>query len=215
MGRSFASIAFTDAVRAEQEALGSRAHYARVEQAGASDDVLTEREASYLRAARSLFIGSVNEDGWPYIQHRGGPAGFVQVLDGGRTLAFAELAGNRQHVTLGNLRGDNRVSLFVPDYLERKRLKLFGHARVVSRGDDAALIDRLAEAAGGQADAALVIGIAGFDWNCPKHIPRLIPEELMLEALGEASRRIAALEAQLPRPSMRRMLEPTAAAIFA
>jgi len=214
MGRHFASIAFTDAVRAEQEALGSRAHYARMEQAGADDAALTARETAYLRATRSLFIGSVNEDGWPYIQHRGGPAGFVQVLEEGRALAFAELAGNRQHVTQGNLRGEARVSLFVPDYLERKRLKLFGRARLVTRAEDPTLVDRLAEAAGGQADAALVISVAGFDWNCPQHIPRLIPEELLMEALGEASRRIAALEAQLPRPAMRRMLAPMAATVF-
>ncbi|MGG5818753.1 pyridoxamine 5'-phosphate oxidase family protein [Falsiroseomonas sp. HW251] len=200
MGRHFAAIAFTDAVRAEQEALGSRAAYARVEQSGAVDDVLTAREAAYLGAARSLFVASVNADGWPYIQHRGGPAGFVQVLEGGRAFGFADLSGNRQHVTLGNLRGDDRVSLIVPDYLERRRLKLFGRARLVTREEDPALVARLAEAAGAPAGRALVIGVAGYDWNCPQHIPRLIPEEMVAETLGAAARRIAALEEELRQP---------------
>ena len=197
MGRQYAKIAFTEAVRAEQQALGSRASYARIEEAGAEDDMLGEREAAYLGASRSLFIASVNESGWPYIQHRGGPAGFVQVMDGGRALGFADLAGNRQHVTLGNLAGADRVSLIVPDYLERRRLKLFGHARLVTRAEDAALVERLAEAAGAQAGRALVVQVAGFDWNCPKHIPRLVPEEMVAEALDAAARRIAALEAAL------------------
>jgi predicted pyridoxine 5'-phosphate oxidase superfamily flavin-nucleotide-binding protein len=197
MGRHFASIAFTDSVRAEQEAIGSRASYARIEQAGADDGRLGAREADYLAAARTLFIASVNSDGWPYIQHRGGPAGFVQVLDGGGALGFADLPGNRQHVTLGNLRGEDRVSLIVPDYLNRRRLKLFGRASLVTRAENPALVERLAEAAGAPAGRALVVTVAGFDWNCPQHIPRLLPEAQVLEALGAAARRIAALEATL------------------
>ena len=203
MGRHFAAIAFTNAVRAEQEAIGSRAAYARIEAAGADDTVLGPRETAYLGAARSLFVASVNAVGWPYIQHRGGQAGFVQVLEDGRALGFADLAGNRQHVTLGNLRTEARVSLIVPDYFERRRLKLFGHARLVTRAEDAALVDHLAEAAGTQAGRALVISVAGFDWNCPQHIPRLVPEEKLADALGAAARRIAALEAALA-------LQPTA-----
>ncbi len=208
MGRHFASIAFTPAVRAEQEALGSRDHYARMEQSGAEDAVLTAREAAYLGAARSLFIASVNEEGWPYIQHRGGRAGFVQVLDGGRALGWAEMPGNRQHVTLGNLGREDRVSLIVPDYLERRRLKLFGRARLVTAAKEPMLVAGLAEAAGAAATRAMVIEVAGFDWNCPKYIPRLLPEELFIEALGEASRRIAALEAELRQPVARRKPTP-------
>ncbi len=197
MGRHFASIAFTDAVRAEQEAIGSRAAYARQEASGAEDGRLTAREAAYLGAARSLFMASVNAAGWPYIQHRGGPAGFVQVLDDGQALAFADLPGNRQHVTLGNLAGEARVALIVPDYLERRRLKLFGRARRVTRAEEPALVARLAEAAGAPAGRALIIEVAGFDWNCPQHIPRLIPEEMVEQALRAAAERIAALEASL------------------
>jgi predicted pyridoxine 5'-phosphate oxidase superfamily flavin-nucleotide-binding protein len=197
MGRHFAEIAFTGDVRAEQAAIGSRDAYARMERAGAPDDALGPREAAYLAEARSFFLASVNSEGWPYIQHRGGQAGFVQVLDDGGALGFADLDGNRQHVTLGNLRREDRVSLIVPDYLHRRRLKLFGHARLVTREADAALVDRLAEAAGRPAGRALVITVAGFDWNCPQHIPRLLPEEAVAEALGGAARRIAALEAAL------------------
>ncbi|HEV7265693.1 MAG TPA: pyridoxamine 5'-phosphate oxidase family protein [Falsiroseomonas sp.] len=196
MGRHFASIAFTEAVRAEQDAIGSRAGYARIEEGGAEDSRLGVREAAYLAAARTLFIASVNAAGWPYIQHRGGPAGFVQVIEGGAALAFADLAGNRQHVTLGNLQGEDRVSLIVPDYLERRRLKLFGRARRVTRAEDAPLVEHLAEAAGAPAGRALVVRIAGFDWNCPQHIPRLVPEEMVAAALGKAAQRIAALEAE-------------------
>jgi predicted pyridoxine 5'-phosphate oxidase superfamily flavin-nucleotide-binding protein len=208
MGRHFASIAFTDAVRAEQDAIGSRAAYARMESGGAEDSVLTAREATYLGAARTLFLASVNAGGWPYIQHRGGPAGFVQVLEDGRALAFADLAGNRQHVTLGNLRGADRVSLIVPDYLERRRLKLFGHARVVTRAQDPALVESLSQAAGAPAGRALVVEVAGYDWNCPQHIPRLIPEEMVAEALGAAATRIAELEAALAQPVSSRKPTP-------
>jgi predicted pyridoxine 5'-phosphate oxidase superfamily flavin-nucleotide-binding protein len=197
MGRHFAAIAFTDAVRAEQSAIGSRHGYGRMEAMGAADDRLGPDEAAYIAEARTAFLASVNAEGWPYIQHRGGPAGFLQVLEDGAVLGFADLAGNRQHVTLGNLRGENRVSLILPDYLNRRRLKLFGRARVVTRAEDAGLVERLAEAAGAPAGRALLIDVAGFDWNCPQHIPRLIPEAMVAEALHQAAQRIAALEAQL------------------
>ncbi len=197
MGRHFAGIAFTDAVRAEQEAIGSRTRYAAVEAAGAEDRVLGPREEAYLAEQRSLFLATVNAAGWPYIQHRGGPAGFLCVLDEGRAIGLADLAGNRQHVTLGNLRGDDRVSIIAVDYLQRRRLKLFGHARLVTRAEDAALVERLADAARAPAGRALVIAVAGFDWNCPQHIPRLLPEEGVAALHAQAEARIAALEAAL------------------
>lgn len=197
MGRHFARIAFTEAVRAEQEAIGSRSRYAAAEAMGADDTLLTEREAEYLAQQRSIFLGSVNAEGWPYIQHRGGPAGFLQVLDGGSALGFADLAGNRQHVTIGNLQGDDRVSVIAVDYLQRRRLKLFGRARLVTRTEDAALVERLAAAAGAPASRAMVIEVAGFDWNCPQHIPRLLPEEGVAALYAQAEARIRELEAAL------------------
>ena len=197
MGRHFAEIAFTDAVREEQQAIGSRTRYAAVEAAGAEDRVLGPREEAHLGDQRSIFLATVNAAGWPYIQHRGGPAGFLQVLDEGRAIGLADLAGNRQHVTLGNLRGDDRVSIIAVDYLNRRRLKLFGRARLVTRSEDPALVERLAAAAGAPASRALVIAVAGFDWNCPQHIPRLLPEEGVAALYAQAEARIAELEAAL------------------
>lgn len=197
MGRHFAAIAFTDAVRAEQQAIGSRTRYATIEAEGPEDQALGPRETEYLAQQRSVFLATVNAMGWPYIQHRGGPAGFLQVLDEGRAIGFADLAGNRQHVTLGNLRGEDRVAMIVVDYLQRRRLKLFGHARLVTRAEDAALVDRLAAAAQAPAARALVIDVAGFDWNCPQHIPRLLPEEGVAALYAQAETRIAELEAAL------------------
>ena len=197
MGRHFASIAFTDAVRAEQDAIGSRGRFAAMEAEGMEDSILGPREAGYLADQRSIYLATVNADGWPYIQHRGGPAGFLQVLDEGRALGFADLAGNRQHVTLGNLQGEARVSVIALDYLQRRRLKLFGRARLVTRAEDPALVERLAAAAQAPAGRALVIEVAGFDWNCPQHIPRLLPEEGVAALYAKAEARIAELEAAL------------------
>jgi predicted pyridoxine 5'-phosphate oxidase superfamily flavin-nucleotide-binding protein len=176
MGQHFAQIAFTPAVRAEQEQLGSDGHYAQVAEHGRDDSQLTAREVGFIQARDSVYMATVSETGWPYLQHRGGPAGFVRVLDTG-TIGFADLTGNRQHISLGNLAGDSRVSLFFMDYPNRRRLKLLGHARVVR--DDPALLARLTPpGAEGRAEGAVVIEVAGYDWNCPQYItPRFTAEE--------------------------------------
>jgi len=176
MGQHFAQIAFTPAVQAEQAALGSRAGYARVAERGPDDSQLTAREAGFILARDSCYLATVSETGWPYVQHRGGPPGFIQVLDA-RTIGFADVSGNRQHISLGNLANNDRVSLFFMDYPNRRRLKLLGHARVVR--DDPALLARLTPAcAEVPSDSAIVITVAGFDWNCPQHItPRFTAEE--------------------------------------
>jgi hypothetical protein len=176
MGRHFAEIAFTPAVQAEQEALGSRAGYAAQAVAGREDSLLSSREAGFIAARDSFYLSTVSETGWPYIQHRGGPPGFVRVLDAG-TLGFADFTGNRQHITLGNLAGNDRVALFFMDYARRQRLKLLGHARVVR--DDPALLARLTPAGAERiAESAVLVDVAGFDWNCPQHItPRLTVDE--------------------------------------
>ncbi|RAI58458.1 pyridoxamine 5'-phosphate oxidase family protein [Roseicella frigidaeris] len=188
MGRHYARIAFTPAVRAEQQRIGSLAHYARMAEAGREDDALTGAEAGFIAARDSLTMASVSETGWPYLQHRGGPPGFVRVLDA-RHIAFAELGGNRQHVSRGNLAGNDRVALFFMDYPNRRRLKLLGHARVVE--DEPALLARLAppgeagQAEVGRAEAAIVIEVAGFEWNCPQHItPRYTAAEWAALAQG-------------------------------
>jgi len=176
MGRHFAQIAFTPAVQAEQEALGSLPHFAQVATMGRDDSVLTAREAGYIHARDSFYMATVSETGWPYMQHRGGPPGFVRVLDE-RTIGFADLSGNRQHISVGNLANNDRVSLFFMDYANRRRLKLLGHARVVR--DDPALLARLTPPGAERlAESAVLIEVAGYDWNCPQHItPRFSAEE--------------------------------------
>lgn len=176
MGRHFAEIAFTPAVRAEQQQLGSGAHYAQVAALGRDDSALTAREAGFIQARDSVYMATVSETGWPYMQHRGGPPGFMRVLDE-RTIGFADLSGNRQHISVGNLSGNDRVSLFFMDYPNRRRLKLLGHARVVR--DDPALLARLTPPGAERlAESAVLIEVAGHDWNCPQHItPRFTAEE--------------------------------------
>ena len=200
MGRHFAQIAFTPRVQAEQARIGSRATYARAESEGREDSVLTSAEAGFIAARDSFYMASVSETGWPYVQHRGGPAGFLRVLDAA-TLGFADLGGNRQHISVGNLGGDDRVSLFLMDYPNRRRLKILGRARVVTRAEDPDLVARLAPDGGaGRAERAVLIGIEGFDWNCPQHItPRWTAAELapLAARLEAAEAEVAALRAQL------------------
>lgn len=196
MGHRFADIAFTPAVRAVQETLGSRKAYARLDGPAVSNGVLGEAEASFIAARDSVYMATVSETGWPYIQHRGGPAGFVRVLDE-TTIGFADFRGNRQYVSVGNLVDNDRVSLFFMDYPHKARLKLLGRARVID-GDDPLLKERLAlDGYRAHAERGLVITVEAFDWNCSQHItPRFtLPE---IEAATEALRaRIDELEAAL------------------
>jgi len=200
MGQQFARIAFTPRVQAEQARIGSRAGYARMEQEGRDDSRITVAEAAFIAARDSFYMASVSETGWPYVQHRGGPAGFLKVLDAA-TLGFADLGGNRQHISVGNLDGDDRVSLFLMDYPNRRRLKLLGRARVVTKQEDPALVARLApEGGSGRAERAVLITVEGFDWNCPQHItPRWTAEELrpLAERLQAAEAEVAVLRAEL------------------
>lgn len=187
MGHRFAELAFTPRVRAAQAAAGSRAHYARLEGGAPYNDVLGDDECAFLEARDSFYIASVGEDGWPYVQHRGGPPGFIRVLDE-RTIAFADFRGNRQYVTVGHLAGDDRVSLIAVDYPNRRRLKLMGHARVVAADQDPPLVAS-ARVAGYRAvvERAIIIEVAAFDWNCPQHItPRYTAAEIAAAAGGDA-----------------------------
>jgi hypothetical protein len=172
MGRHFAEIAFTPAVQAEQTRIGSRRAYARMAEAGREDDRLGPAEVAFIGARESFYLATVSSTGWPYIQHRGGPPGFVRALDV-RTLGFADFGGNRQHISVGNLADDARVSLFFMDYAAGRRLKLFGRARVT---EEAAVLGLLAMPDyPARVERAVLIEVAGHDWNCPQHIPRLVP----------------------------------------
>lgn len=182
MGKHFAEIAFTPVVQAEQDRIGSRASYARMTEKGRDDSLLSTQEAAFIQARDSFYMATVSETGWPYMQHRGGPPGFVRVLDA-TTIGFADFTGNRQHISVGNLANNDRVSLFFMDYANRRRLKLLGHTRVVR--DDPDLLARLTPAGAERiAESAVVIEVAGFDWNCPQHItPRLTLEEWQAVAM--------------------------------
>ena len=170
MGHKFQEIAFTDTVKSVQAQLGSRRGYSRRE-GGDFDfnDVLGPREAAFIGDRDSFYMASVSETGWPYVQHRGGPAGFVRVLDE-KTIGFADFSGNRQYVSVGNLMTDDRVSLFFMDYPNRTRLKLLGRARIVG-SDETAILEKLAPADyKARIERGLVITVEAFDWNCPQHI---------------------------------------------
>ena len=177
MGHRYWEIAFTEAVQAIQHQAGSRDSYARMATAEPHHHRLGPNEARFIEARDSLYMATVSETGWPYVQHRGGPEGFVRVLDES-TIGFADFRGNRQYVSVGNLLGNDRVALFLMDYASRTRLKLLGRARVVA-SDGHELLHRL-RVAGHPAhvERGLVIAVEAFDWNCSQHItPRFTPSD--------------------------------------
>jgi predicted pyridoxine 5'-phosphate oxidase superfamily flavin-nucleotide-binding protein len=195
VGYGFIDIATTPSVSAAQAENGSVEHWAGFE--GSRDfDRFTEAERSFIAARDSFYMGTVSQTGWPYVQHRGGPPGFMRVLDD-VTLGFADFRGNRQYISLGNLRADDRVSLILVDYPARRRLKLFGHIEARDLADDSDLAGRLATPGyRGLAERALVIRLAHFDWNCPQHIVPRFTETELDTALVPVRHRLAALEAE-------------------
>ena len=165
-------IAFTAAVKAVQDRLGSRRTYARMEAGRGWETEITPALAEFIGEQDSFFLATASADGQPYIQHRGGPKGFLRVLDP-KTLAFADFAGNRQYISVGNLSENPKVHLFLIDYQHQQRIKIWGEARVVE--DDPALLAKLV-VAGYEArpQRALVIDVLAWDANCPQHIPRKV-----------------------------------------
>ena len=198
MGHRFAEIAFTPTVKAMQEQGGSRSSYARMEGGEPRNYKMGPSEAGFVGERDSLYMASVGETGWPYIQHRGGPKGFVRVLDE-QTLGFADFRGNRQYVSVGNLAKDDRVSLFFMDYANRNRLKLLGRVRLIE-ATDRAVLERLAVPGYRAAiERGFLITVEAFDWNCPQHIiPRFTVGDVE-EATSKLRQRIADLESQLAR----------------
>ena len=198
MSHSFADIAFTPAVQALQERHGSRAQYARMQARGGPDDALGQAEAEFLAQADSFYLATVSETGWPYVQHRGGPRGFVKVLSPTQ-LGFADFRGNVQYVSAGNAAHDGRVAIIVMDYANRRRLKLLGALRFIDVADaDSALVQQV-ELPGYRArvERVAVIDVAAFDWNCPQHITQRYTLEQVEEASRPLHERIALLEKQL------------------
>ena len=197
-------IASTPAVKAARERYGSAAQYARLDgtldpDGPVRNDRLTDAEAGFIAARDGFYLASVSETGWPYVQYRGGPAGFLRVIDE-RTLGYADLRGNRQYVTTGNVVGNDRVALFLMDYAHQRRLKIFGRVRIVGASADPELADKLAVSGyGGRVERAVLVTVEAFDWNCPQHItPRFTQSELE-QALAPVRDTITALRAENER----------------
>lgn len=192
MGR-FAEIAFTPSVKAVQSHLGSRGAYGRTAAAGGALDALGEDEAAFLAERDSFYMASVGEGGWPYVQHRGGPKGFVRVVDP-HTLGFADYRGNRQYISVGNVEHDDRVALIFVDYPNRARLKVLAHASLVAVEDAATLALLAVPGHDARIERGFLLHVEGFDWNCPQHItPRFTEEEIRATG-APAFARVDALE---------------------
>ena len=168
MGHRYAKLMFSPAAKALQSQGRSRDTYARMEQGEDYNYLLSDKEAQFIRQRDSLYMASVSESGWPYVQHRGGPPGFIKVLDAA-TLGFADYRGNRQYISAGNVQSNNRVSLFLMDYPNRRRLKVAGRLEFIDPNDARlqALLDPNYRA---RIERGVLIHIAAFDWNCPQHI---------------------------------------------
>ena len=198
MTRPISDIAFTPAVKAAQERNGSRAGYARMAERGDWADTVSEDLAAFLETRDSFYLGTATADGQPYIQHRGGPKGFLKVIDE-RTLAFADFAGNRQFLSTGNLSENDKAYIFLMDYPNRRRIKIWGRARVVE--NDPALIERLADPDyEDELQRAVVFDVAAWDVNCPQHITRRFDEDEVAALLAPLRSRIAELEAEVASP---------------
>lgn len=196
MAHKFAEIAFTPNVKREQERSGSRRSYARMEKGDTQHNELGADEAAFISERDSFYMATVSETGWPYIQHRGGPVGFVRVLDE-KTIGFANFMGNRQYISVGNLRSDDRVSMFFMDYPNQTRLKLLGCARLIG-ADETKQLERL-HVTGYRAriEGGMIITIEGYDWNCPQHITPRFTQTQVQSAVTPLNDRIAELESSL------------------
>jgi len=198
MAMNYASLAFTDAIREMQEKLGSRKSYARLEQRSYVDG-LTENEIVFISGRDSFYMATIGENGYPYIQHRGGPQGFVKVLDAKR-LGIIDYKGNAQYITVGNIANNNNVALIMVDYPTRTRLKLYAKARIVELEDDPTLYTQLdLEGYQFRPERMMVFDIDAYDWNCPQHItPRYSIEEIN-KAFASQSEYILQLEAEIKK----------------
>jgi hypothetical protein len=195
--RYSSDVAFTPAVKALQSRHGSRRAYANMEANGGWETAITPELEAFIGAQRSIFLATVNGEGQPYIQHRGGPPGFLRVLDP-HTLAFVDFAGNRQYISTGNLGENPRAHLFLIDYRYRRRVKIWGTARMVEATPE--LLDRLMPGDyKARPERVLLFTVSAWDANCPQHIPARFEAEDVLAALKEKDERIAGLQAELDR----------------
>lgn len=194
-------VAFTPAVKAIQARKGSRRAYAHMEEGGSWQTKIPDNLKLFIESRISFYLATASAEGQPYIQHRGGPPGFLHVLDE-RTLGFADFTGNRQYVTQGNLTENPRVQLFLMDYAHRRRIKIWGTAKVIE--DDAGLIAKLTPADyQARIEQAIVISVSAWNVNCPQHIPQMFEASAVEAALAEKDRRIAEMEREVARLAAR------------
>ena len=185
-------IAFTPTIKALQTERGSREAYARIEERGGFRTAITPDLAEFLEGIDTAYLATVNASGQPYAQHRGGPKGFIRLVDA-TTLGFADFSGNRQYITTGNLADNDKAFLFLMDYAHRRRIKLWGRARVVA--DDRKLIDRLMpDGYRARPEQAILFEVSAWDINCPQHIPQKLDAGEVAETIRDRDARIAALE---------------------
>lgn len=199
--KQYGEVMFTDRVKAEQTHNGSRQAYAGMT-ARPAPEALSDSEIEFIATRDSFYIASVTEIGWPYLQHRGGPRGFLRVL-GPTQIGFGDYRGNRQYISTGNLKGDGRVALFLMDYPRKSRLKLIGHAKIVTADDAPDLAQHLQLPGSGRIERLFTIDIEAFDWNCPQFItPRFSEDEIqavMGPCMSALEAENAALKAELAR----------------
>jgi len=194
-GQHPSDVAFSPAVKAQQERLGSRRIYEQMGPGAGWDEEITKNRAAFIRERDSIYIATASADGRPYMQHRGGPKGFLKILDN-KTLAFAEYAGNRQYISMGNLAENDRACLFLMDYPNRQRLKIWGRAKFVE--DDAELMARVSDPDyRAKLERVFVFQVEVMDGNCPQHIPARFTVEEMGEDIAALKARIKELEAQV------------------
>jgi len=200
MGHKFAEIAFTDSVREIQQELGSRAAYSSMDKGEDHNHVLGQHEANFIAARDSFYMASVSETGWPYLQHRGGPAGFMKIIDE-QTIGFADFRGNRQYVSLGNFTKDDRVALFFMDYANQTRLKLLGRVRIVGSEESGLLKDLEVDAYRARVERGIEIRVEAFDWNCPQHITPRYTESQVRELMAPIIEENRVLKSRRNNPS--------------
>jgi uncharacterized protein len=205
---SFGTLAFTPVVKKLQERFGSRRQYERMEKSGDSHAHLTPFETEFLEQRDSFYWATIGSTGWPYVQHRGGPPGFLKVIDD-HTLALADYRGNKQYISTGNLLTDDRVSMILVDYPRQARLKILGHVEIFE-GDSAADWIKRVRLPGDNSviERVFVIHVEAYDWNCPQHItPRYTAEEIR-EGMQDVEKRIADLEQE--NAALRKQLQSAA-----
>jgi predicted pyridoxine 5'-phosphate oxidase superfamily flavin-nucleotide-binding protein len=201
-------VAFTPTVKEIQSRRGSRHGYAQREQKGAWPTAITEDLKGFIESQTSIFLATANAEGQPYIQHRGGPAGFLKVLDS-KTIGFVDFAGNRQYITSGNLADNAKAYLFLIDYMLRRRIKIWGTARVVAA--DAELLAKLMpEGYQARPEQVILFTVAAWDSNCPQHIPQRFEAADVAAAIAKREARIAELEAEVRRLQSQTVASKTA-----